>query len=109
MASGQRRQKSRPGSLEPARKFAGTSLGSRWTLLERFIETGQELPRKTARFFSEASQELVEQASRGQGEARVLVQGTINPYMGFLDSIFFCCWENVGMYQEPSEATNDRN
>jgi hypothetical protein len=25
---------------EPARKFAGTSLGSHWTLLERFIETG---------------------------------------------------------------------
>ncbi len=92
---------------EAARKSTETSLGSHGTLLERFVETGQERQAWTTQIFFEASQELVEQARRGQGTGRVLVRGPTHTYTNFLDSIFFCYRENVRASEGLGKAAND--
>lgn len=100
-------QRAKRVNEEPTRKSTETSLSSHRTLLAHLAEASQERQAWTTQIFFEASQELVEQARRGQGTGRILVRGSTHTYTNFLDSIFFYYRENVRASEELSKAAND--
>jgi hypothetical protein len=67
--------------------FGFTSSKDDGTVWKLFAEAQERQAQLTQSFF-EASEELVEQARRGQEEDRVLTQEPAKDYRGFLDSLF---------------------
>ncbi len=102
---------------EAARKYAESAFESYETVWDHFARAQEGQAQLTHGLFEEAiahlrtqaernlyaSEELAEQARRGQEAGRVLAQGTADAYAQFVDSLFLYYQESVRLSERETK------